>query len=95
MEMPRFAIVIAVSSFLLSSCASAPKNHGTITTLSAASSENAEMCEHRVPKEVCTRCNPSLVGKFKAAKDWCPEHGVPESQCFECHPDLNFDHFVL
>jgi thiol-disulfide isomerase/thioredoxin len=44
-----------------------------------------------VPKEVCTRCNPGLVDRFKAAKDWCVEHAVPESQCFECHPDLTFD----
>ena len=68
-----------------------PTEHGTITTLSAASTENAERCAHRVPKEVCTRCNPALIPRFKAAKDWCPEHGVPESQCFECHPDLTFD----
>lgn len=40
---------------------------------------------------MCTRCNPQLEGKFKAAKDWCVEHGIPESQCLECHPDLTFD----
>jgi thiol-disulfide isomerase/thioredoxin len=40
---------------------------------------------------VCTRCNPELVSRFKAVKDWCGEHGVPESQCFECHPDLSFE----
>lgn len=65
--------------------------HGKITTLSAASSKDFERCEHKVPKEVCTRCNPHLVGKFKEVKDWCGEHGVPESQCFECHPDLTFE----
>jgi thiol-disulfide isomerase/thioredoxin len=65
--------------------------HGKITTLSAASSKDFERCEHKVPMEVCTRCNPHLVGKFKEAKDWCGEHGVPESQCFECHPDLTFE----
>jgi thiol-disulfide isomerase/thioredoxin len=68
-----------------------PTTHGTITTLSAASSADAARCEHRVPQEVCTRCNPQLAPKFKAAKDWCPEHDRPESQCFECHPDLTFD----
>jgi thiol-disulfide isomerase/thioredoxin len=75
-------------------CASTPRSsgdHGTITTLSAASSPGAARCEHKVPKEVCTRCNPALVPTFKAAKDWCAEHGVPESQCFDCHPDLTFD----
>lgn len=77
---------------ILAACAtSAPDKHGTITTLSAASAPDAERCPHKVPKEVCTRCNPALVPKFQAAKDWCKEHGVPESQCFECHPDLTFD----
>jgi len=65
--------------------------HGKITTLSTASSKNFERCVHKVPKEVCSRCNPNLVSKFKDARDWCGEHGVPESQCFKCHPDLTFD----
>jgi len=74
------------------SCATPPPvKHGTITTMSAASSADSPRCEHKVPKEVCTRCNPALIPRFKAAKDWCPEHAVPESQCFECHPDLTFD----
>jgi len=55
------------------------------------SAPNAERCPHKVPKEVCARCNPALIPKFQAAKDWCKEHGAPESQCFECHPDLTFD----
>jgi hypothetical protein len=59
--------------------------------LSAAASKDYERCPHKVPKEVCTRCNPQLTAKFKAAKDWCGEHNVPESQCFKCHPDLTFD----
>jgi thiol-disulfide isomerase/thioredoxin len=50
-----------------------------------------ELCEHKVPKENCVRCNPELIPKFKAANDWCGEHDVPESQCFICHPDLSFD----
>ena len=74
---------------ILAACAtSAPGGHGTVTTLSAASAPNAERCPHKVPKEVCARCNPALIPKFQAAKDWCKEHGAPESQCFECHPDL-------
>jgi thiol-disulfide isomerase/thioredoxin len=84
-----WSIIVAV---LLAACASsAPVKHGTISTLSAATSENSPRCEHEVPREVCTRCNPELVPRFKAAKDWCVEHAVPESQCFECHPDLTFD----
>jgi thiol-disulfide isomerase/thioredoxin len=93
--MPSVKIVIvltAAAALLAAGCASSrPTSHGSITTLSAASSANYERCPHKVPKEVCTRCNPGLVPKFKAAKDWCPEHLVPESQCFECHPDLTFD----
>lgn len=67
------------------------EGHGKITTLSAATSKNYERCAHKVPKEVCTQCNPHLVAKFKEAKDWCGGHGVPESQCFKCHPDLTFE----
>ncbi len=44
--------------------------------------------EHGVPESVCTRCNSSLVAKYKEKGDWCNEHGVPESQCFICHPEL-------
>jgi thiol-disulfide isomerase/thioredoxin len=86
----RTAVVLCI--FFAASCASAvPAKHGTITTMSAASSEDAPRCSHKVPDEVCTRCHPELAPKFKAAKDWCVEHEVPESQCFECHPDLSFD----
>ncbi len=85
-------VALTLSVFVAAGCASSRSvTHGTITTLSAASSSDSPRCEHRVPREVCTRCNPALVEKFKAAKDWCVEHAVPESQCFECHPDLTFD----
>lgn len=81
-----------LASIFLPGCASpaAQQKHGTISSLSAASSTNATFCEHKVPKEACTRCNPSLVSQFKAVGDWCAEHDVPESQCFTCHPDLTF-----
>lgn len=81
---PVFALGLAVY-------VPAQDKHGKITTLSAAASKDFERCVHKVPKEVCTRCNPHLASKFKDAKDWCGEHGVPESQCFKCHPDLTFD----
>jgi thiol-disulfide isomerase/thioredoxin len=85
-------LVTAAAAAVNASCASnRPRSHGSITTLSAASSAGYERCPHQVPKEVCTRCKPELVPKFRAAKDWCPDHSVPESQCFECHPDLTFD----
>src|SRR5262245_55492825 len=76
----------------LPACASQSASpHGTLSSLSAARSADSVFCEHKVPKEACTRCNPALVPKFKAAGDWCAEHAVAESQCFTCHPDLTFD----
>jgi thiol-disulfide isomerase/thioredoxin len=76
----------------VTACASAAREpqHGKMSTLSAAKTADAEMCDHRVPAEVCTRHHPELVAQFKAAGDWCAEHGVPESQCYACHPDLSF-----
>ena len=43
---------------------------------------------HGVPESVCTRCNPSLIPRFKEAGDWCNEHDLPESQCTACHPEV-------
>ncbi len=43
---------------------------------------------HGVPESVCTRCNDSLIPKFKEAGDWCAEHGLPESQCIACNPEV-------
>jgi cobalt-zinc-cadmium efflux system membrane fusion protein len=57
---------------------------------SAASAGELKLCEHRVPAELCTRCNPELIAVFKSQGDWCGEHGVPESQCLTCNPDLTF-----
>ena len=68
-------VVLVLSLAVAAGCASSrPTTHGTITTLSAATSADSPRCEHKVPQEVCTRCNPALVPKFKAAKDWCVEH---------------------
>jgi hypothetical protein len=50
---------------------------------------HADWCgEHEVPESLCTRCNPALIGAFKASNDWCAEHGLPESQCKICNPEL-------
>jgi thiol-disulfide isomerase/thioredoxin len=65
--------------------------HGKISDLSRSSSEKVELCEHKVPRETCTRCHPALVEPFKKVGDWCAEHAVPESQCLVCHPDLTFE----
>jgi cobalt-zinc-cadmium efflux system membrane fusion protein len=65
-----------------------PTTHGKMSDLSRSSSQEVELCQHKVPKDVCTRCNPQLVARFKSVGDWCPEHDVAESQCLICHPDL-------
>lgn len=48
------------------------------------------LCEHKVPAELCTQCNPELVEVFKEKGDWCNQHGVPESHCYQCNPKLTF-----
>ena len=49
-----------------------------------------KLCEHGVPADLCTQCNPELVAVFKEQGDWCEEHGLPESQCLKCNPKLTF-----
>jgi thiol-disulfide isomerase/thioredoxin len=85
------AVLLAAGCATSRSPAPSEPAHGQLSSLSVASRPDAEFCEHRVPRETCTRCNPHLVEKFKAAKDWCGEHAVPESQCYLCHPDLSFE----
>jgi len=48
------------------------------------------LCEHQVPRDLCTKCSPDLVDVFKAQGDWCDEHGLPKSHCRECDPNLTF-----
>src|SRR5690606_9024820 len=65
-------------------------------TITESSSEEERisangLCEHKVPAELCTKCNPKLAAVFKARGDWCGEHGVPESQCLQCNPNRTFD----
>jgi thiol-disulfide isomerase/thioredoxin len=84
-------LVVSASCASSSQSTAAEPRHGTMSTLSVASSADAELCEHRVPRDVCTRHHPERIAEFKAAGDWCAEHGVPESQCYECHPDLSFE----
>ncbi len=44
---------------------------------------------HGVPESVCTRCDDTLIAKFKAAGDWCAGHGLPETQCTLCNPEVS------
>jgi cobalt-zinc-cadmium efflux system membrane fusion protein len=70
------------------------KDSATAKTAVAASPADTEqalkLCEHGVPAELCTKCNPDLIEVFKAQGDWCNSHGVPESQCKQCNPTLSF-----
>jgi cobalt-zinc-cadmium efflux system membrane fusion protein len=51
---------------------------------------DVKLCEHRVPADQCTKCNPDLVAVYRELGDWCGTHGVPESHCYECNPGLTF-----
>jgi len=66
------------------------QRHGAHSELSLVG-DDAPRCEHNVPAEVCTRCNPELEDQFREAGDWCRGHRIPESQCWRCHPDLSFE----
>ncbi len=48
------------------------------------------LCDHQVPRDICTRCNPELEQVYKDLGDWCAEHARPESQCLSCNPELTF-----
>jgi thiol-disulfide isomerase/thioredoxin len=84
-----FVVSLFAVGVAMVGCASQPA-HGTITSSSIASRHDWKACPHRVPEEVCVRCNPERAPSFKQKGDWCPEHDRPESQCLECHPDLDF-----
>lgn len=49
-----------------------------------------KLCEHGVPAELCTKCDPDLIDVYKAQDDWCEAHGLPESHCRQCNPGLTF-----
>lgn len=52
--------------------------------------EKLILCEHQVPADQCTKCNPDLIDAFKELGDWCDEHGLPKSHDKECNPALTF-----
>jgi thiol-disulfide isomerase/thioredoxin len=84
------SVMIGVSVLIFSSCGGSSP-HGRFSALTANTSQQAELCEHKVPESACTRCDPSKEATFKKVNDWCDPHNVPESQCYPCHPDLNFE----
>ena len=103
--MRRGRASIAALAFALGACsgkepaAAARTTAATVPVQPAAatSEKNAspqrgpKLCEHGVPADLCTKCNPELAEVFKEKGDWCKEHGVPESQCLKCNPNLRFD----
>jgi cobalt-zinc-cadmium efflux system membrane fusion protein len=47
--------------------------------------------EHAVPESECTKCNPSLIARFRESGDWCAGHDLPESHCRLCNPGIVFE----
>ena len=62
------------------------KSIGPIASAVAPTLDKGWCGGHGVPESVCTRCDSSLIARFKEAGDWCAEHGLPESQCVTCNP---------
>jgi len=71
--------------------AATPPEPVTAAASKAVGTRAPRLCEHGVPADLCTKCNPDLVATYKELGDWCAEHGVPESQCKQCNPRLTFD----
>ena len=91
--------VLPVALLLLAGAAACRKDAPPPTAAAAAAADAGavraaavavQLCQHGVPPELCTQCEPALVDVFKAQGDWCEEHGVPESQCLKCNPSLTF-----
>jgi len=89
---------IIVALLIISGCrredsptGTASETHASPLTLVSAIPDSlpdgALWCdEHGVPESLCTRCDPSLITKFKQSGDWCAGHELPESQCLTCNP---------
>ena len=90
------SLAVAALAAAVAACSGAapPAPAGAAPPAKAATEAGAAaavtLCEHRVPAELCTRCNPDLVAVFKEQGDWCEAHGVPESQCLKCDPGRTF-----
>ena len=84
------AVVLLVGSY---GCNKAPEKSATPAApvnqvAGEGHSDDGWWCdEHGVPEDMCTRCDATLVAKFKADGDWCKQHDRPDSQCFICHPE--------
>jgi membrane fusion protein, heavy metal efflux system len=77
-----------------SPAADGSREHGAVEheetradTPKAVAPADGEMCQHRVLRAICTKCNPRLIPVFQAKGDYCAEHGFAESVCPICHPE--------
>lgn len=88
-----FAIILTGACSRATPAATAAPDASTVATAGEHddSASEPKLCEHEVPSELCTKCNPDLIEVYKATDDWCDEHGLPESHCRECNPKLTFD----
>lgn len=68
----------------------APAAQRAATPEEAKAPAPVKLCEHGVPAELCTKCDPDLIDVFKAQDDWCEEHGLPLSHCKVHDPTLTF-----
>lgn len=91
--MKSSVFVLFVLAALLAACGDAGQQSASAAPDAPAADAHGPICEeHGVPESMCTKCNPSLIAKFKAKGDWCEEHGFPESVCPICHPELAHKH---
>ena len=68
-----------------------PKAAAAAASAAGGPSDGApRLCEHAVPADQCTKCDPDLAAAFREMGDWCEEHGLPESHCKQCDPSLTF-----
>jgi thiol-disulfide isomerase/thioredoxin len=90
--MSRYAPLV-LGIFVVTAAMASPavaQRHAPHSELSLVG-DDAPRCDHNVPADVCTRCNPDLEAMFRDAGDWCRGHRIPESQCWRCHPNLSFE----
>ncbi|MBZ4397005.1 efflux RND transporter periplasmic adaptor subunit [Myxococcus sp. AS-1-15] len=93
---PRIGLLALAGLLVLgASCTKSSQPEVAKSTTSDAGPPSPEaravtLCEHGVPSELCTKCDPDLVDVYKAQDDWCDAHGLPESHCRQCNPSLSF-----
>ncbi len=89
MRVPSVLLLALVATF--SGCQERGTPSPPASTAKAAEPQTAAgRCEHALPSDLCTQCNPDLSQAYRDLGDWCHAHDRPESQCLLCNPDLTF-----